>query len=97
VVVDSDRPVSEVCRVFEPVPQIMENVRTERGAPLEDAKVIAAISDAEKRLGNKGRVLVRKSGTEPVVRIMAEGDDEAMVKDVVATVADAVRAVARPA
>jgi phosphoglucosamine mutase len=75
----------------------MENVRTERGAPLEDAKVIAAISDAEKRLGNKGRVLVRKSGTEPVVRIMAEGDDEAMVKDVVATVADAVRAVARPA
>jgi phosphoglucosamine mutase len=97
VVVDSDRPVSEVCRVFEPVPQIMENVRTERGAPLEDAKVIAAISDAEKRLGNKGRVLVRKSGTEPVVRIMAEGDDEAMVKDVVATVADAVRGVARPA
>jgi len=97
VVVESEAPVSEVCRVFEPVPQIMENVRAERGAPLEDAKVIAAITDAERRLGNKGRVLVRKSGTEPVVRIMAEHDDEALVKEIVAGLAEAVRSVARTA
>jgi phosphoglucosamine mutase len=96
-VVDSEKPVSEVCRLFEPVPQFMENVRAERGAPLENEKVIAAISDAERRLGNKGRVLVRKSGTEPVVRIMAEGDDEALVRDIVAGLAEVVRTVARAA
>jgi phosphoglucosamine mutase len=97
VVVDNEAPVSEVCRVFEPVPQIMENVRADRGAPLEDAKVIAAITDAERRLGNKGRVLVRKSGTEPVVRIMAEHDDESLVRDIVSGLAEAVRSVARTA
>ncbi|MFZ4120594.1 MAG: phosphoglucosamine mutase [Caulobacterales bacterium] len=97
VVVDEDRPVSEVCRLFEPVPQILENVRVERGAPMEDAAVVSAIQSAEKSLGNKGRIVVRKSGTEPLVRIMAEGDDEPTVRTAVQQIAEAVRKSARAA
>jgi phosphoglucosamine mutase len=90
--VQSGKPVSELCHLFEPVPQILENVRFKNGAPppLENEKVKDAIRAAEKRLGAKGRILVRKSGTEPLVRIMAEGDDGALVKELVREVASAV-------
>lgn len=95
--VQSGKPASEVMRQFEPVPQLLKNVRYAGGAPLEDARVKQAIADAEKRLGNQGRLVIRPSGTEPLVRIMAEGDDEALVHDVVGTLADVVKTVAAAA
>jgi phosphoglucosamine mutase len=95
--IQSGKPASEVMRQFEPVPQLLKNVRYSGGAPLEDARVKQAIADAEKRLGNQGRLVIRPSGTEPLVRIMAEGDDEALVHDVVGTLADVVKTVAAAA
>ncbi|MGE0045318.1 MAG: phosphoglucosamine mutase [Hyphomonadaceae bacterium] len=95
--VQAGKPVSEICHLFEPAPQILENVRFKGGAPLDDEAVKETIRAAEKRLGSKGRLVVRKSGTEPLVRIMAEGDDEALVKEVVGEIATAVREAARAA
>lgn len=92
VLVESGRPMSELARQFEPVPQLLENVRYTAGKPLEDAGVKAAIADAEARLNGQGRLLVRPSGTEKLIRVMAEGDDEALVKAVVADVSAAVKA-----
>jgi phosphoglucosamine mutase len=91
--VQTGKPVSEVCHLFERAPQILENVRFTNGAPppLENDKVKEAIKAAERRLGAKGRIVVRKSGTEPLVRIMAEGDDGSLVQQLVGEVADAVR------
>jgi phosphoglucosamine mutase len=83
VVVQSDQPASEVTRLFEPLPQLLRNVRFNGGAPLEDDKVQAAIRDGETRLGDAGRLVIRKSGTEPLIRVMAEGEDEALVDQVV--------------
>jgi phosphoglucosamine mutase len=99
VIVQSGKPASEVCTLFEPAPQVLENVRYEKGArdPMEAEAVKAAIKDGEARLNGKGRLLVRKSGTEALVRIMAEGDDEALVRDVVGGVKSAVVAAARAA
>jgi len=77
------RPVSEVCHRFDPLPQILKNVRYRSGKPLEDAEVKSAISDGEKRLNGHGRLLVRSSGTEPVIRVMGEGDDRILVEEVV--------------
>lgn len=96
-VVKSGKPVSELCRLFEPVPQLLQNVRFDKGKPLDDPSVKAAIDDASRRMGNRGRVLVRASGTEPLVRVMAEGDDEGLVKAVVADIAEAVRTAAKAA
>ncbi|HYG26865.1 MAG TPA: phosphoglucosamine mutase, partial [Caulobacteraceae bacterium] len=74
------RPMSALARQFEPVPQKLENVKFAKGAaPLKNEKVQAAIADAEARLNGSGRILVRPSGTEPLIRIMAEGDDEGLV------------------
>ena len=77
------RPVSEVCRRFEPVPQLLKNVRFAGGKPLEEAVVRQAIADAEAELGTKGRLVIRPSGTEPLIRVMAEGDDRAQVERIV--------------
>ena len=91
VVAETQRPVSEVCRVFEPVPQLLRNVRINGGFPLEDASVKSAIVAAEAELGKSGRLLIRPSGTEPVIRVMAEGDDPAMVGSVVDTLIGAIQ------
>jgi phosphoglucosamine mutase len=77
------RPVSEVCRRFVPLPQILKNVRYRSGKPLDDAEVKSAIDAGEKRLNGHGRLLVRSSGTEPVIRVMGEGDDRILVEEVV--------------
>jgi phosphoglucosamine mutase len=77
------RPVSEVCHLFDPLPQILKNVRYRSGKPLDDADVKSAIVDGEKRLNGHGRLLVRSSGTEPVIRVMGEGDDRILVEEVV--------------
>ena len=83
VIAEGDKPASEAAHMFDPMPQILENVRFSRGAPLNDARVKERIKECEARLNGAGRVLVRKSGTEPVIRVMAEGDDEKLVRSVV--------------
>ena len=87
VIVESGKPASEVCRVFEPLPQVLKNVQFNGGKPLEDKVVKKAIADGEVRLGKTGRLLVRPSGTEPVIRVMAEGEDETLVESVVGDIA----------
>jgi phosphoglucosamine mutase len=90
VVQKAGRPVSEICHRFEPLPQILKNVRYKAGRPLDDEKVRAAIADAASRLGAEGRLVIRPSGTEPVIRIMAEHDDRDLVADVVDDVVDVI-------
>jgi phosphoglucosamine mutase len=83
--VESGKPASEVLRLFEPLPQVLKNVRV-AGAPqvvLEHPGVKAAIAEGEGRLNGSGRVLIRKSGTEPLIRVMAEGEDRSLVGAVV--------------
>jgi phosphoglucosamine mutase len=89
-----DRPASEVCRRFEPLPQVMRNVRYKSGKPLEDAKVVRVIKDGEKRLAGQGRLVIRPSGTETVIRVMGEGDNKSLVENVVDDIAAAVAAAA---
>jgi phosphoglucosamine mutase len=85
------RPASEVCRRFEPVPQVLRNVRFKGGGrPLENPAVARAIAEATARLGDRGRLLVRPSGTEPVIRVMGEADDQALVDALVSDVCEAV-------
>ena len=79
----SGKTVSEICNRFEPVPQVLKNVRVKTGQPLEDATVRKAIADAENELAKNGRLLIRPSGTEPLIRVMAEGDDRAQVERIV--------------
>jgi phosphoglucosamine mutase len=86
VVVQAGKPASAVTRLFEPLPQLLRNVRFSGGAPLEDKTVQAAIRDGESRLGQAGRLVIRKSGTEPLIRVMAEGEDEALVGEVVGAI-----------
>ncbi|MFV0368709.1 MAG: phosphoglucosamine mutase, partial [Hyphomicrobiaceae bacterium] len=97
VVVSTGKPVSEVCRRFDPVPQLLKNVRYAGGKPLEDARVTKAIDAGRDRLGKNGRLVIRPSGTEPVIRVMAEGDDEALVTTVVGDIVDAVKMAASEA
>jgi len=94
VVVSTDRSVSEVCKRFDPLPQILKNVRYANGQPLEDTRVRKAIDAGKERLGGTGRLVIRPSGTEPVIRVMAEGDDEVLVSLVVGDIVDAVQAAA---
>src|SRR5665213_1218424 len=90
--VRAQKPMSTLARQFEPAPQRMENVRFSSGAPLEDENVKAAIAEAEVRLNGCGRLVVRASGTEPMIRIMAEGDDEKLIRQLVRDIAGAVKA-----
>jgi phosphoglucosamine mutase len=94
VVKNRGRPVSEVCHRFDPLPQIMKNVRYKTGKPLEDAQVRSAIAQAERRLDGQGRLVIRPSGTEPVIRIMGEGDDKILIEEIVDGIAEAVTQVA---
>ncbi|WP_188970366.1 phosphoglucosamine mutase [Neoroseomonas lacus] len=97
VLVEERRPASEVLRCFAPLPQRLVNVRYAGASPLHDEAVKAAIASEEKALGSRGRVLIRASGTEPVIRVMAEAEDEALVAETVARLAEAIRAKARAA
>ncbi|HEX3442548.1 MAG TPA: phosphoglucosamine mutase [Pseudolabrys sp.] len=83
VVKRRNKPVSEVCHRFEPLPQVLKNVRYQTGKPLENAAVRSAIANAEQKLGRGGRLIIRPSGTEPVIRVMGEGDDKILVEAVV--------------
>jgi phosphoglucosamine mutase len=90
--VETGRPLSELGNVFAPAPQKLINIRYDGKDPLNAAKVKTVISDVTKRLGKTGRLVIRKSGTEPLVRVMAEAEDEAVMLEAVEEVADAVRA-----
>ena len=92
VVVTTGKPVSEVCKRFDPLPQVLRNVRYLNGQPLDDSRVIKAIDAGRERLGSNGRLVIRPSGTEPVIRVMAEGDDETLVTTVVGDIVEAVKA-----
>ena len=89
VVAQSEKPVSEVCTRFEPSPQILQNVRYKNGQPLDNVGVERAINDGKIRLGKSGRLVIRPSRTEPVIRVMAEGDDERLVRTVVSEIVHA--------
>ncbi len=90
VVIDKGRPASQTCRPFEPLPQLLRNVTYHDGQPLENEKVKLAIAEGQRRLTGKGRLLIRKSGTEPLIRVMAEGDDEGLIETVVGKIIEAV-------
>ncbi len=94
VITRQGKPASEVCHRFEPLPQVLKNVRYQSGKPLENAGVRSAIASAEKKLGRGGRLIVRPSGTEPVIRVMGEGDDKALVEAAVDDVVEALAEVA---
>ena len=93
--VQSGKRASELARVFDPYPQILENVRYGSGAdPMDSASVKHAIADGEAALAANGRLLIRKSGTEPLVRVMGECEDAGLLQSVISDVAGAVRAAA---
>lgn len=90
----SGKKASELLHLFDPVPQLLKNVRYGGGAPLEAPSVKSAIASAEAELAGSGRLVIRPSGTEPVIRVMAEGDDAAQVERLVDSICDAVKAAA---
>ncbi|WP_188237064.1 phosphoglucosamine mutase [Sphingopyxis sp. LK2115] len=90
----AQRPASELLHQFDAVPQLLKNVRFAGGKPLDDKHVIAAIAEGEAALNGRGRLVIRPSGTEPLIRVMAEGDDAGEVERVVDMICDAVRAAA---
>ncbi|MCI1437780.1 MAG: phosphoglucosamine mutase [Acetobacter indonesiensis] len=97
VLVEDGRPASEVCRMFQPFPQKLQNVRFKGASPLEADSVQAKKEEVEKLLSGRGRLVLRKSGTEPLVRVMAEAEDAALVDDVVTQMCNALEAVSEPA
>jgi phosphoglucosamine mutase len=85
------KPASELLHLFDRVPQLLKNVRFSGGKPLDDARVKAAVAAAEAELIGRGRLVIRPSGTEPLIRVMAEGDDEAQVHRLVDMICDTVK------
>ncbi len=94
VVTSKGQAVSRVCDIYEKVPQLMHNVRFRRGQPLSDKNVMRLIEQGKNRLGEKGHLVIRASGTEPLIRIMGQGDDEALVAKVVREISDAIASAA---
>lgn len=90
---ESQQPMSKLCHRFDPVPQILKNIRVAEGKPLEDSHVKDVIKNAEKRLAKNGRLVIRPSGTEPLIRVMAEGDDRHLIEELVDEIAGAIKKV----
>jgi phosphoglucosamine mutase len=97
VVKRQSKPVSQACHRFEPAPQVLKNVKFSKGKPLEDAGVVKAIEAGRRTLGNAGRLVIRASGTEPVIRVMGEGDNLDLVERIVDDVCDALASSAQAA
>ena len=97
VLAEQNRPASEACRLFEPLPQLLQNVRFVGPSPLRHPHVVAAMAAAEAELGTTGRLLLRESGTEPLVRVMAEGEDAALVRRLVTSLCDTITGAAQTA
>jgi phosphoglucosamine mutase len=94
--VEADRPASALCRVFNRLPQRLRSVRYDGADPLANRHVQAAIAAATATLGADGRLLIRPSGTEPVIRVMAEAEDETLVERLVDELCEIIAAVAAP-
>ena len=92
VLIRAGKPMSEVARVFTPLPQVLKNARYGGGDPLQRPAVKAAMADGERALEVTGRLLIRKSGTEPVIRVMAEGEDQRAVGRIVDSIVGAIEA-----
>lgn len=92
-----ERPVSEVCRLFQPLPQILKNIAYSKSNPLESSSLDKLIADAKAKLGNSGRLLVRPSGTEPLIRVMGEGDDPERVEQIVDEICESIALLTRAA
>ena len=90
-----DCPASIACRVFDPLPQLLRNVRFTGPSPLDHPRIVTAVAEAETALAATGRLLLRKSGTEPLLRVMAEGEDEALVRRIVTGLCAEIEAVMR--
>jgi hypothetical protein len=90
--VEEGRPASELLHQFDPLPQLLKNVRFGGGAPLDADSVKSAIAAGEQRLSGTGRLVIRKSGTEALIRVMAEGEDQALVEEVVDSICEQVKA-----
>jgi phosphoglucosamine mutase len=90
VIAGTGKRASEVCHLFEPVPQLLQNVRFRNGLSLDDAPIKSAIETGRAQLADRGRLVIRKSGTEPLIRVMAEGDDAQLVKSVVTDIVAAI-------
>jgi phosphoglucosamine mutase len=90
----ANKPISEICRRFEKVPQLLQSVRYKDGKPLEHKLVLQVISESRARLGDSGRLVIRESGTEPVIRVMAESDDESLVAAIVSEITATIKKVA---
>ena len=93
-IVETGRRASEVCRLFSPVPQLLRSVRFNGSDPLDTTAVAHAIESSKARLGGEGRMVIRRSGTEPVIRVMAEGEDEELIAAIVEEVCVTIRSVA---
>ena len=89
-----NRPASEVLKLFDPVPQLLKNVKYSGKSPMGNPQLTSAIKDAQSMFGNSGRVLVRASGTEPLIRVMAEGDDAAQVEKITSELAQLIETIA---
>ena len=96
IMVAAGRPLREVGRCFDPWPQVLRNIPTAANHSLADGAVAQAVRNGERQLGASGRVLVRKSGTEPLIRVMVEGEDSGVVEAVVGQIADAISGTADP-
>jgi phosphoglucosamine mutase len=94
VIKEEERSVSEICSRFEKVPQLLRNVRFKSGRPLEDKTIKKLIADSQARLGTAGRLVIRESGTEPVIRVMGEADDAALVTSIVTEIEAAIQQIA---
>jgi phosphoglucosamine mutase len=94
-IVETGKRASEVCRLFTAVPQLLRNVRFGEGQPMEARRVKQAVTAGEARLGDAGRLVIRASGTEPVIRVMAQGEDEGLLTGVVDDICEAILAVTR--
>ncbi len=97
VLVRSGKKASEACRVFTPLPQLLRNVRYAGASPLGLPGVQAATAAATARLGSSGRILIRPSGTEPLIRVMAEGEDSALIESIVSELCATIAAAAQTA
>ncbi|MGA9867563.1 MAG: phosphoglucosamine mutase [Acetobacteraceae bacterium] len=96
VLVEQGRPASEVCRVFDRLPQLLQSVRFTGASPLHEACVQTSVAAAKERLVGIGRLVIRESGTEPLVRVMAEAEDEALVAEIVGGLCEVIAASAAP-
>ena len=93
--VSSNKTINEITRVFEPLPQTLLNIRIGNKNPLEEEKVKKIIKQGQSRLGEQGRVLIRKSGTEPLIRVMAEGQCQEMVAEIVTSISEVIQKFAK--